>query len=92
MNLPWRGKAGPGAEGYNNLTNAYYKQGRIDQAIDLAREAIASAPEYGEGGEPEAAGILSIPIVLMPLPHEASSSVWDYGATIIEAASICPRR
>jgi tetratricopeptide (TPR) repeat protein len=47
VNWPLRGPAGPGAEGYNNLSNAYYKQGRVDEAIDLARKAIALAPEYG---------------------------------------------
>jgi tetratricopeptide (TPR) repeat protein len=47
VNWPLRGKAEPGAEGYNNLSNAYYKEGRIDEAIDLARKAIAVAPEYG---------------------------------------------
>jgi tetratricopeptide (TPR) repeat protein len=47
VNWPLRGKAAPGAEGYNNLSNAYYKQGRVDEAIDLARRAIALAPEYG---------------------------------------------
>jgi tetratricopeptide (TPR) repeat protein len=47
VNWPLRGKPGPGAEGYNNLSNAYYKQGRVDEAIDLARKAIALAPEYG---------------------------------------------
>jgi tetratricopeptide (TPR) repeat protein len=47
VNWPLRGRAGPGAEGYNNLSNAYYKQGRIDEAIDLARKAVALAPEYG---------------------------------------------
>ena len=47
VNWPLRGKLGPGAEGYNNLSNAYYKQGRVDEAIDLARKAIALDPEYG---------------------------------------------
>lgn len=47
VNWPLRGKGGPGAEGYNNLSNAYYKQGRVDEAIELARKAIALAPEYG---------------------------------------------
>ncbi|MGH7853494.1 MAG: tetratricopeptide repeat protein [Candidatus Binatia bacterium] len=47
VNWPVRGKAEPGAEGYNNLSNAYYKQGRVDEAIRLARKAIALAPEYG---------------------------------------------
>jgi tetratricopeptide (TPR) repeat protein len=47
VNWPVRGGAGPGAEGYNNLSNAYYKQGRVDEAIALAQKAIALAPEYG---------------------------------------------
>ncbi|MGH7793982.1 MAG: tetratricopeptide repeat protein [Candidatus Binatia bacterium] len=47
VNWPLRGKAGPGVEGYNNLSNAYYKQGRVDEAVSLAQKAIALAPEYG---------------------------------------------
>jgi tetratricopeptide (TPR) repeat protein len=47
VNWPLRGKSGPGAEGYNNLSNAYLKQGRIDEAIESARRALAVAPDYG---------------------------------------------
>jgi tetratricopeptide (TPR) repeat protein len=38
---------GPGAAGYNNLANAYYKEGRIDEAIKTALKAIDLQPNYG---------------------------------------------
>lgn len=47
VNWPWRGSSGPGADGYNNLSNAYYKEGRVDKAVELAQKAIALAPDYG---------------------------------------------
>lgn len=47
VNWPVQGWPGPSAEGYNNLSNAYYKQGRVDEAVSLARKAISLAPEYG---------------------------------------------
>ena len=39
--------SGPGAGGYNNLSNAYYKQGRVEQAIQTALNAIEVEPSYG---------------------------------------------
>lgn len=47
VNWPLRGWPGPSAEGYNNLSNAYYKQGRVDEAVRVAQNAVALAPEYG---------------------------------------------
>ncbi|HXG51262.1 MAG TPA: tetratricopeptide repeat protein [candidate division Zixibacteria bacterium] len=49
VNWPIRGVRGPGPGGYNNLANAYYKQGRVDEAIETARKAIAADPGYGTG-------------------------------------------
>jgi tetratricopeptide (TPR) repeat protein len=46
-NWPIHGSSGPGAAGYNNLSNAYYKQGKIDEAINTALKAIALKPDYG---------------------------------------------
>jgi tetratricopeptide (TPR) repeat protein len=46
-NWPIDGFSGPGAAGYNNLSNAYYKQGKVDEAIDTALKAIALKPDYG---------------------------------------------
>jgi tetratricopeptide (TPR) repeat protein len=46
-NWPIFGVSGPGAAGYNNLSNAYYKQGKIDEAIQTALKAIELEPEYG---------------------------------------------
>ncbi|HET7394019.1 MAG TPA: tetratricopeptide repeat protein [Candidatus Binatia bacterium] len=37
----------PGAAGYNNLSNAYYKQGRVEEAIQTALKAIEVEPNYG---------------------------------------------
>jgi tetratricopeptide (TPR) repeat protein len=39
--------SGPGAAGYNNLSNAYYKQGKVEQAIETALKAIELEPGYG---------------------------------------------
>ena len=39
--------SGPGAGGYNNLSNAYYKQGKVEQAIQSALKAIEVEPSYG---------------------------------------------
>jgi tetratricopeptide (TPR) repeat protein len=39
--------SGPGAGGYNNLSNAYYKQGKVEEAIQTALKAIAIEPRYG---------------------------------------------
>ena len=38
---------GPGAAGYNNLSNAYYKQGKVEEAIQTALKAIEVEPSYG---------------------------------------------
>jgi tetratricopeptide (TPR) repeat protein len=46
-NWPIFGFSGPGAGGYNNLSNAYYKQGRVDEATQTALKAIELEPEYG---------------------------------------------
>ena len=47
VNFPLQGGDGPGAAGYNNLANAYLKQGRVDEAIHTARRAIEIEPSYG---------------------------------------------
>jgi tetratricopeptide (TPR) repeat protein len=39
--------SGPGAAGYNNLSNAYYKQGKGEEAIQIALKAIELEPKYG---------------------------------------------
>ena len=39
--------SGPGAGGYNNLSNAYYKQGKVEEAIQTALKAIEVEPSYG---------------------------------------------
>ena len=39
--------SGPGAGGYNNLSNAYYKQGKVEEAIQTALRAIEVEPSYG---------------------------------------------
>jgi tetratricopeptide (TPR) repeat protein len=46
-NWPVFGFSGPGAAGYNNLSNAYYKQGKVEQAIETALKAIELEPKYG---------------------------------------------
>ena len=46
-NWPLYGVQGPGPAGYNNLSNAYYKQGRIEEAISTALKAIELQPDYG---------------------------------------------
>ena len=40
---------GPGPAGYNNLANAYYKQGKLKEAIETAHQLIRIAPTYGVG-------------------------------------------
>ncbi len=40
---------GPGPAGYNNLANAYYKQGNVKEAIETAHQLIRIAPAYGVG-------------------------------------------
>ena len=47
VNWPLYGFNGPGAPGYNNLSNAYYKQGRVEEAIRTARRALEIQPDYG---------------------------------------------
>jgi len=46
-NWPFYGVQGPGPAGYNNLSNAYYKEGRIEEAIRTALKAIELQPDYG---------------------------------------------
>lgn len=46
-NWPVFESSGPGAAGYNNLSNAYYKQGKVDEAIKTALKAIEVEPSYG---------------------------------------------
>ena len=43
------GGSGPGAAGYNNLANAYLKQGRVGEATRTALKALEVDPEYGVG-------------------------------------------
>ena len=47
VNWPVRGSFGPGAAGYNNLANAYSKQGKVDAAIQAALRATQLEPDYG---------------------------------------------
>jgi tetratricopeptide (TPR) repeat protein len=47
VNWPIYGHRGPGAGGYNNLSNAYYRQGRVDDAIKSALKAIEIDTEHG---------------------------------------------
>jgi tetratricopeptide (TPR) repeat protein len=41
------GFRGPGPGGYNNLANAYSKEGKIDRAIETAKMAIELDPNHG---------------------------------------------
>ena len=47
VNWPLGGASGPGAAGYNNLANAYLKQGRVLEATQTALKAIEVDPGYG---------------------------------------------
>jgi tetratricopeptide (TPR) repeat protein len=47
VNWPLVGLRGPGPSGYNNLANAYSKEGKIDRAIETAKMAIAIEPNHG---------------------------------------------
>lgn len=47
VNWPILNINGPGAPGYNNLANAFYEQGRVDEAIATARKAIELDPDFG---------------------------------------------
>jgi tetratricopeptide (TPR) repeat protein len=38
---------GPGSVGYNNLSNAYYKQGKVTEAINTALQALQVEPDLG---------------------------------------------
>jgi len=46
-NWPLIAISGPGPGGYNNLANAYSKEGKIDQAIETAKMAVQLRPDYG---------------------------------------------
>jgi len=47
VNWPIYGIHGPGSVGYNNLSNAYYKQGKVTEAINAARQALQVEPDLG---------------------------------------------
>jgi tetratricopeptide (TPR) repeat protein len=47
VNWPLRGSSGPGAAGYNNLANAYLKQGKVVDATRTALKAVEVDPDYG---------------------------------------------
>jgi tetratricopeptide (TPR) repeat protein len=47
VNWPIYNYRGPWAGGYNNLSNAFYKQGKVDMAISAALIAIEREPEHG---------------------------------------------
>jgi tetratricopeptide (TPR) repeat protein len=47
VNWPIMGLSGPGPAGYNNLANAFSKDGRIDRAIETAKRAVALDPDHG---------------------------------------------
>lgn len=47
VNRPLFARHGPGAAGYNNLANAYSKQGKVDDAIRNALKALEVQPNYG---------------------------------------------
>ncbi len=47
VNWPIMGITGPGPGGYNNLANAYSKEGKIERAIETAKLAIAVEPNHG---------------------------------------------
>ncbi|MGH7783607.1 MAG: tetratricopeptide repeat protein, partial [Candidatus Binatia bacterium] len=47
VNWPILKITGPGPGGYNNLSNAYDKQGKVNEAIGAARQAIETDPAYG---------------------------------------------
>jgi len=46
VNWPLRKVAGAGAAGYNNLANAFAKQGKISEAIKTAERALEVEPDY----------------------------------------------
>jgi tetratricopeptide (TPR) repeat protein len=47
VNWPIYAVRGPGPGGYNNLANAYYKQGKVNDAIQMATKSIQVQPDYG---------------------------------------------
>lgn len=47
VNWPIYGIRGPWPGGYNNLSNAYYKQGRVKEAVDNAIKAVQIQPDFG---------------------------------------------
>lgn len=47
VNSPAIGKPGPSAAGYNNLGNAFSKQGKMKQAMDSYHQALRLEPNYG---------------------------------------------
>jgi tetratricopeptide (TPR) repeat protein len=47
VNWPLLDNKGPGAAGYNNLSNAYAKQGNLDEAIKIALKSVETQPDYG---------------------------------------------
>jgi tetratricopeptide (TPR) repeat protein len=47
VNWPMIAISGPGPGGYNNLANAYAKEGKINQAIETAKLAVQLRPDYG---------------------------------------------
>ena len=47
VNWPLYDFSGPGAAGYNNLSNAYYKEGKVNEAINAARKALELEPDLG---------------------------------------------
>jgi tetratricopeptide (TPR) repeat protein len=47
VNWPIYGISGPGAGGYNNLSNAFFKQGKVKEAVQAALRAIELRPDYG---------------------------------------------
>lgn len=47
INWPLQKDSGAGAAGYNNLANALAKQGKVDDAIRAAQQALKVQPDYG---------------------------------------------
>jgi tetratricopeptide (TPR) repeat protein len=47
VNWPMIAISGPGPGGYNNLANAYFREGKINQAIETAKLAVQLRPDYG---------------------------------------------
>jgi tetratricopeptide (TPR) repeat protein len=47
VNWPIYGIRGPWPGGYNNLSNAYYKQGKVKEATENALKAVQLQPDFG---------------------------------------------